>query len=78
MLIEEYVEALSMRDSSQRLPLHVAIESANWTAVAVIVNSFPAAATRRNLHGVLPYAEAGERGAPEAALSALLIAWSEP
>merc|ERR1719198_1170023 len=75
ILIENFVEALGMRDNHQRLPLHMAVESGNWAAVPQVVRAFPNAAARRNRRGVLPYAEAVQRGASPAALETLLEAF---
>ena len=73
-LIENYNEGLAMRDCSGRLPLHIAIDSGNWDAIVLLVRSFPSSAARSNFKGLLPYAECVQKGAPSAALEALLLA----
>ena len=59
ILLHDYPQAASLRDSHGRLPLHMAVSAGQpWTSLNALIHAYPAAVGERNNCGLYPFQEA--------------------
>lgn len=59
ILLNDYPQGASLRDSKGRLPLHMAVSGGQpWSSLKALIQAYPAAVGERNESGLYPFQEA--------------------